>query len=107
MQRLGRSAYALLPKNMDATVQEGLVQEAINFGLAKTNSTHIELKEEQKEAVCNIVNGMDGIAVLPTGFGKSLICQCLPSMLDYISSKKRNISAVWPETIVIVISPLN
>ncbi len=82
-----------------------LLQEAINF--AKTNSTHIELKEEQKEAVRNIVNGRDVIAVLPTGFGKSLIYQLLPSMFDYISSKKRNISAVWPETIVIVISPLN
>ena len=50
-----------------------LLQEAINF--AKTNSTHIELKEEQKEAVRNIVNGRDVIAVLPTGFGKSLIYQ--------------------------------
>jgi superfamily II DNA helicase RecQ len=28
-------------------------------------------------------------------------------MFDYINSRKRNISAVWPETIVIVISPLN
>ena len=64
-----------------------LLQEAINF--AKTNSTHIELKEEQKEAVRNIVNGRDVIAVLPTGFGKSLIYQLLPSMFDYISSKKK------------------
>ena len=63
-----------------------LLQEAINF--AKTNSTHIELKEEQKEAVRNIVNGRDFIAVLPTGFGKSLIYQLLPSMFAYISSKK-------------------
>ena len=28
-------------------------------------------------------------------------------MFDYINSRKRNISAVLPETIVIVISPLN
>ena len=28
-------------------------------------------------------------------------------MFDHINSRKRNISAVWPETIVIVISPLN
>ena len=60
-----------------------LLQEAINF--AKTNSTHIELKEEQKEAVRNIVNGRDVIAVLPTGFGKSLIYQLLPSMFGAFS----------------------
>jgi superfamily II DNA helicase RecQ len=28
-------------------------------------------------------------------------------MIDYINSRKRNISAEWPETIVIVIYPLN
>ena len=28
-------------------------------------------------------------------------------MFDHINSRKINISAVWPETIVIVISPLN
>jgi hypothetical protein len=36
-----------------------------------------------------------------------LIYQLLPSMFDYINSKRINISAVWAETIVIVISPLN
>ena len=64
-----------------------LLQEAINF--AKTNSTHIELKEEQKEAVRNIVNGRDVIAVLPTGFGKSLIYQLLPSMFDTSTTSVR------------------
>jgi hypothetical protein len=29
------------------------------FALAKTNNTQIKLKEEQKEAVCQIVNGRD------------------------------------------------
>ena len=37
---------------MSETVDEGLLQEAINFALAKTNMTHIELKKEQKEALC-------------------------------------------------------
>ena len=59
--------------------------------------TQIKLKEERKEAVRQIVNGRDV---------KSLIYQLLPSMFDYINSRKRNIFAVWTETIVIVISPL-
>ena len=45
----------------------------------------IKLKEEQKEAVRQIVNGRDV---------KSLIYQLLPSLFDYINSRKRNISAV-------------
>ena len=65
--------------------KEGLLQEAIYFALAKTNNTQIKLKEEQKEAVRQIVNGRDV---------KSLIYQLLPSMFDYINSRKRNISAV-------------
>ena len=36
--------------------KEGLLQEAIYFALAKTNNTQIKLKEEQKEAVRQIVN---------------------------------------------------
>jgi hypothetical protein len=48
-----------------------ILQEAIYFALAKTNNTQIKLKEEQKEAVCQIVNGRDV---------KSLIYQLLPSM---------------------------
>jgi hypothetical protein len=72
--------------------EEGLIlQEAIYFALAKTNNTQIKLKEEQKEAIRQIVNGRDV---------KSLIYQLLPSMFDYINSRKRNISAVLrPETI--------
>ena len=65
-----------LPKNMATAMnnecKEGFIlQEAIYFALAKTNNTQIKLKEEQKEAVCQIVNGRDV---------KSLIYQLLPSM---------------------------
>ena len=57
-----------------------ILQEAIYFALAKTNNTQIKLKEEQKEAVCQIVNGRDV---------KSLIHQLLPPMFDYINSRKK------------------
>ena len=33
------------------------------------------LKEEQKEAVLDLLNGKDVMAILPTGFGKSVIFQ--------------------------------
>jgi len=34
------------------------------------------LKHEQKECVSRLLEGKDVLAVLPTGFGKSLIYQC-------------------------------
>ena len=35
----------------------------------------LTLKDEQKEAVKSLLSGRDVLAILPTGFGKSLIFQ--------------------------------
>ena len=74
----------LVPRAIVEWLNDGSGYE-IDFALAKTNNTQIKLKEEQKEAVRQIVNGRDV---------KSLIYQLLPSMFDYINSRKRNIFAV-------------
>ncbi len=37
-----------------------------------------QLKPEQEECLVHILNGGDVVALLPTGFGKSLIYQALP-----------------------------
>ena len=72
-----------LPKNMATAMNARKAyykkQYIIYFALAKTNNTQIKLKEEQKEAVCQIVNGRDV---------KSLIYQVLPSMFDYIKGPR-------------------
>ena len=63
------------------------------------------LKPKQKEALQSIVfKGQDCLIVLPTGYGKSLIYQMLPSLFDKISA--RNLSSK-DKSIVIVVSPLN
>ena len=63
------------------------------------------LKPRQKEALQTIVfKGQDCLIVLPTGYGKSLIYQMLPSLFDKISA--RNLSSK-DKSIVIVVSPLN
>ena len=46
--------------------------EAIN-DLRKCEENHAVLKREQLLAVKNLLNGNDVLAVLPTGFGKSMI----------------------------------
>ena len=63
------------------------------------------IKPRQKEALQSIVfKGQDCLIVLPTGYGKSLIYQMLPSLFDKISA--RNLSSK-DKSIVIVVSPLN
>ena len=50
------------------------------------------LKPKQKEALQSIVfKGQDCLIVLPTGYGKSLIYQMLPSLFDKITA--RNLSS--------------
>ena len=52
------------------------------------------LKDRQIEALESIYNGQDTVAVLPTGYGKSVIYQLLPWLLQRSSSE--------PLTVIIV-----
>ena len=54
------------------------------------------LKDEQKEAVIHLLRSKDVVAILPTGFGKSLIYQL------YAAAKEMQIQDV----VVLVVSPL-
>ena len=56
------------------------------------------LRPEQKEAIYSLVHERDLLAVLPTGFGKSLIFQLLINVKQILSSKA---------ACVIVVCPLN
>ena len=57
----------------------------------------IVLKLEQETAIYNLLNGRDVMAILPTGFGKSMIYTGFALAKEEISSSK---------TCVIVIAPL-
>ena len=78
--------------------------DALNYGLEILGLSDIELKEKQYEALKAVVlKNRDVLAVLPTGYGKSLIYQLLPLVFDFFTA---NGSPVRKST-VIVISPLN
>ena len=72
--------------------------------LSKLNETGMafSLKKEQESAVRHIFNGKDVMAVLPTGFGKSLIFQ-LFLMMCGVRSKRQGGTGF---SSVLVISPL-
>lgn len=83
-----------------AVFKDYSVESAILYALDRIGKSGFTIKTEQKEAICNVVAGQDVLAVLPTGFGKSLIFQLLPFVFDYLSGNSSQSS-------VIVISPLN
>ena len=75
------------------------LKRAIQNALAKS-SLHFTLKKEQMECLSSVItDGKDILAVLPTGYGKSLIYQLLPDVFNQY--------LVVQDSIVLVISPLN
>ena len=82
-----------------------LFHEALNFGLQQLGFADLHLKEKQYEVLKSVViENKDVLAVLPTGYGKSLIYQLLAPVYNFMDfggtpAEKRSS--------VIVISPLN
>ena len=63
--------------------------DALNYGLGILGLSDIELKEKQYEALKAVVlKNRDVLAVLPTGYGKSLIYQLLPLVSDFFNGKR-------------------
>ena len=78
-----------------------MTEEALSNALSRLNIVRddrkIVLKEEQEMAVNHLLNGRDVMAILPTGFGKSMIFTVFALAKQELSSTK---------TSVLVISPL-
>ena len=61
--------------------------EGVKFGLEKVGKANITLKQKQEEILKIIaLTQKDVLAVLPTGYGKSLIYQIMPPLMDYMDS---------------------
>ncbi|KAL9988747.1 hypothetical protein ACROYT_G003230 [Oculina patagonica] len=61
----------------------------------------VVLKREQKQAVASLLDGKDVMAVLPTGFGKSMIYQCFVLAKEMVESSA-GCSSGRPSCLVIV-----
>ena len=75
----------------------------LDKAIHKSLYTNINLKPKQVVCLEAIYNNKDTIAILPTGYGKSLIYQLLPPLL----SKRRSTLSDVEKAVVLVISPLN
>ena len=64
------------------TVESSTVNTAET--LHEIKSSMAELKQEQEEAVVSLLDSQDFLAVLPTGFGKSLIFQVFVLSLSQV-----------------------
>lgn len=82
-------------------VSSETIGKAIEASLSSFPSIK-EVKPQQTLVIENIVRGRDVFAALPTGFGKSLTFQILPSVLKYL----RTSDPVSPASLVIVVCPL-
>ena len=78
------------------TIDKLMMAEALQECLSRFPKIET-LKAEQREALESLISGRDVIAILPTGFGKSLIFQLFCEVK----------LASNPNTCILVVAPLN
>ena len=73
---------------------------SLRYSLTKCGTPDLQLKGKQFEAVKAVVHQKkDVLAILPTGYGKSLIYQVLPNMFNFLRNDEL-------QSIAIIVSPL-
>ena len=75
-------------------IQRGLVDV-----LSRYTAIARPLKEKQLESLISVLKGRDTFAILPTGYGKSLIYHLLPLVHDCVSNRHS-------KALILVVSPL-
>ena len=65
---------------------------------------YLQLKSEQKEIIQNVLERKDSMAVLPTGFGKSMCYVLPPLILDKVRPYMQIISRPWYIAVIVVFS---
>ncbi|XP_035658335.1 probable ATP-dependent DNA helicase RecS [Branchiostoma floridae] len=90
----------------EADARARSIDEAISSVLTEVEGIS-ELKREQRDALKAFVGGEDVLALLPTGFGKSLIYQLVPGVCKKLAETEgSSLFHGVDKPIVIVVSPL-
>ena len=82
----------------DSITFDAALEESLSFlsKLGMSRQLRCQLRHEPKETISMLVHGSDLLAVLPTGFGKSLIFQLLIRVQEILSSKPACTIVVCP-----------
>ena len=92
------------PKMAESSVPDTFL-EGVKYALEKVGKANVTLKQKQEEILKIIaLKQKDVLVVLPTGYGKSLIYQIIPPLMDYMDSGQR---PTQKKSVVLVVSPLN
>ena len=87
---------------------EEVVNVAVNYALRVVGKENLTLKKQEMEIVKLVaVDKRDTLAVLPTGFGKSLIYQILAPFSQFMDYGHEPAVDGCSTSVVLVISPLN
>jgi ATP-dependent DNA helicase RecQ len=86
-------------------ISKGLLEDALSVVLPLHFPEIKQLTDLQKDSVLAFVNRRDVFAILPTGYGKSLIFQVICDICEELSC--RGSSEYSPDPIVLVVCPLN
>lgn len=82
-----------------------MFMRSLQSAICDSNYSNINLKPKQVKCLEAIYSERDLVAVLPTGYGKSLIFHLLPSLLSERNKQRPSPSTVSP--VIVVVSPLN
>ena len=77
-------------------------EESVSYGLSRLGKSHLQLKEEQLQAIEAVYGKKDVFVCLPTGFGKSICFQILPFLHDH----KLGLVHGQSKSCAIIVSPL-
>ena len=95
------SSASSVSSESDVRVEE----KGVNFALQVIGRENVTLKEKQMQILRTvIVEKKDVLAVLPTGFGKSLVYQLMAPFADFVECGFRPTET---NSIALVVSPLN
>ena len=81
---------------------EPVFEQELEFALKSVGKGHLTLKKEQMSALRHGCDGDDVFVWLPSGFGKSIVYECLPFLLDHKLGRVHACSC----SVVLVVSPL-
>ena len=75
--------------------------DGIELSVTKLGNPNLELKKEQYDVIRAIcLEKRDVLTVLLTVFGKSLCCQALPAIFDFMESEGKSVKCTDPGSVV-------